>query len=210
MDTTRAPAMSKSFRLTAIPVRARKFDLKLRLAAEANLPFFVVAYDEARRIEADDELTVTHSVVGRALARLHLQEAIEERYEAQRDWIESLHPDMRNEVLQDLVSDTAMELSFEWDPFQRAASRASWEAHRIAAYWSMRQEHLSDPPLPDGDPWTDAEVFAARVEVMLSARKVGSRATIVAKDGRETVVEAWVRNIDGVHAAGSRRISQSY
>jgi len=183
------------------PNRAVKMDLKLRLASAVRYPFFVVSYDEARPIASDD-LTITHAIVGRTLAAKNMNSTVQERFEHERDLIESLQGDDQNEFLQEMVSDAEVELSIEWDPLARENARAYGNVWRTEMVESLGSEFLSDPELPTGDPFEGVDVLRARIVAMSQARRVGVRCSIRAKDGTVVVREAWMRNITGVHAGG--------
>jgi hypothetical protein len=184
------------------PYRSEKFNLKLRLARELCYPLFIVSYDEVAPLSNTTRETVTHSIIGRTVAHLQMDDVVQERYAQMKQSLDTLPESVRDEALGDLVTDTDFELSLDWNPLARAEARLSYEAHLTGNVRSEMHEYLCDPPLPQGDPLRNLDVLKARIDAFTQARRLGSRVTVELKTGEPIVREAWVRNISGVWAGG--------
>ena len=120
------------------PNRRSKLDLKVRLAQKARYPFFVVSYEEAQPVAEEDQLTVTHAIIGQCLVHQHLTPLLNDRLEA---FDESLYPPWEHdEILQDMVIDAETELELQWNPLASAAAKASYEAQRTGLVQSKRPQ----------------------------------------------------------------------
>lgn len=172
------------------PNRRAKIELKLRMAKEVGYPLYVVSYPEADPITSSDELTVTHAIVGRALAGQHFQRSVREAYLAEQQELEKLPAAEYDEAVSDLIDGVSVQLSHEWDPMTRLRARleaAAWDTGLVS---SMSFQQLLDPPLSSGAAPGLANAFD-------NAHRVGARATVERRpDNSKLVREAWVRNVE--------------
>jgi len=178
------------------PYRSLKMNLKLRLADRVGYPLFVVSYEEAHPIASGDQLTVTHSIVGQCLARLHFQEAAERRLEEERSLLDELPPWERDEVVRETVLDVETDLDFEWDPLLAVLSKTSYEVYLAGFDGVRRHEYLDEPGVPQTTSLLDIDGLLRRVDALKKVHRVGSRVTLE-MGGQSIKRDVWVRNIDG-------------
>lgn len=180
---------------TLDPHRKLKLDLKLKVAQKEKYPFFVVSFEESKPVHEDVGLTVVDGIIGQVLARQELQESLRTLYDKQKDHIESLHPSLQYEYVQDLVWDAEIQAELRWDPIAEQASRYECEAFERGIIRGYKTEYLSDPRLPDGDPFADFSVMEKRISVIKNAVRVGCR--IVADTPKVAIIETvWLRNFE--------------
>jgi len=180
---------------TPDPHRKLKLDLKLKVAQKEKYPFFVVSYEESRPLHEDVGLTVVDGIIGQILAKQELQESLQTLYGKHKDHIESLHPSLQHEYIQDLVWDAEIQAELRWDPIAEQASRYEYEAFERGIIRGYKTEYLNDPRLPNGDPFTDFSVMEKRISAIKNAVRVGCR--IVADTPKVAIVETvWLRNFE--------------
>jgi hypothetical protein len=96
------------------PNRQEKMNLKIRLARDAGYPLMVVSYDEATPISDDDELTVTHGLIGSYLSHFYTQERLNE-IGPTLDF-DGLSEEEQEERVAELIIDVEVDAMFEWNP----------------------------------------------------------------------------------------------
>jgi hypothetical protein len=169
--------------------RARKLDLKLRVADEVGYPLIVVSFDEKRPLGRGTELTIVDGIVGQVLARREFHSEVVQRFEEARPALAGMNPDEEHEFVQDLVLDVEAECEMKWDPLDQAATEALGDLLRHGLSGGYSMEFLDEP----GTPLYPIE---DRIHALRHAARVGRRVTIQTPR-REIREEAWVRNIDG-------------
>jgi hypothetical protein len=180
---------------TRDPHRKLKLDLKLKVAQKEKYPFFVVSFEESKPLHEDVGLTIVDGIIGQILARQELQESLRTMYDEHKDYIESLHPSLQHEYVQDLVWDAEIQAELRWDPIVKQAAKYEYEAFERGIVKSYKTEYLNDPQLPDGDPFTDFSIMEKRIAVMKNAIRVGCR--IIADTPKVAIVETvWLRNFE--------------
>lgn len=180
---------------TPDPHRKLKLDLKLKVAQKEEYPFFVVSFEESKPLHEDVGLTVVDGIIGQVLAKQELRESLQTLYDDYRDEIESLHPSLQHEYVQDLVLDAEVQAELRWDPIAEQASKYEYEAFEKGIVKSFKTEYLNDPQLPDGDPFVDFSVMEKRIAAMKNAVRVGCR--IIADTPKVAIIETvWLRNFE--------------
>lgn len=175
--------------------RKMKLDLKLKVAQKEKYPFFVVSFEESKSLHEDLSLTIVDGIIGQVLAKQERQESLRTMYEEHKDHIESLHPSLQHEYVQDLVWDAEVRAELRWDPIADQASKYECEAFEKGIVKNYKIEYLNDPEFPDGDPFTDFSVMEKRITAIKNAVRVGCR--IIANTPKVAIVETvWLRNFE--------------
>lgn len=180
------------------PHRAWKLGLKARVAAAAGLPFVIVSYDEKAVIDEETGLTIVHGIVGQFLATCHASDRMHELYEADKELIEAMPEEERQEYVQDyIVISAEVEADIDWNPIYAAASRLRARAFELAPISTVGHQPLHDPPRPDGttpsDPGFSMNAFR---DWWHSIRRWGAECTIDTGRGRVSSGPVWVRNFE--------------
>lgn len=169
--------------------RARKLDLKLRVADEVGYPLVVVSSDEKRPLGQGTALTIVDAIVGQVLARRAFNHEVHTRYEEARTVLDDMRPGEEHEFVQNLVLDVETECEMEWDPLDQAVTAAFGELLRHGLSGGYSTEFLDEPGTP-------VHPIEDRIQALTQATRVGCRVTIETPAG-DVTEEAWVRNIDG-------------
>ena len=176
------------------PKRAWKLDLKCRAADEAGFSFAVVSYEEKEIIDPEANLVVAHGIIGGFLAHGYASRRMQELYEADRETIEALPPEDRDEYVQDYIMISAsVEADLSFNPLCRRAGeleRACWDAGMPVNGYT--QSWPTDEPWPSGaDDWDVKQ----RLSWYRARKRVGCTMGIRTPWG-EVERTAWIRNID--------------
>lgn len=151
--------------------RARKFDLKLRVADEVRYPLVVVSSDERRLLGQGTELTIVDGIVGQVLARREFHREVLKRYEEARPVLAGMNSHEEHEFVQDLGLDVETECEMAWDPLDRAATAALGELLRHGLSGGYSTEFLDEPGTP-------LHPIEDRIHALTQATRVGCRVTI--------------------------------
>jgi hypothetical protein len=192
---------------TSDAYRKDKLDFKLQIAEESGLPFLVISYDETQQQDEEERLSILDGIIEQFLARKDMQARLEEEYQEQADYLESFPPDIREDLIQNLVLNVEHDQEMRFDPFVRIGLDY-WGRCMSGGY--VHTEFDTDPPMPDGDPFVDPEVLSQRVDAIKNAKSF--RAVTVVKnstlEGVIVSIPVWVRNVsldyvDPMHVAGN-------
>lgn len=180
------------------PHRAWKLGLKARVAGAAGLPFVIVSYDEKAVIDQETGLTIVHGILGQFLAACHATDRARELYEEQKEEIEAMPVEERQDYIQDYVVISAeVEADIDWNPIYAAASRLRARAFELAPIGRVGHEPLHDPPRPDFttplEPGFSEHAFH---DWWHSIRRWGWECWIDTGRGRVTSGPVWVRNFE--------------
>ena len=180
---------------TPDPHHKLKLDLKLKVAQKEKYPFFVVSFEESKPLHEEVGLTVVDEIIGQVLAKKDFQETLRTMFDKQKDYIESLHPSLKHEHLQDLVWDAEVQAELMYDPIAKQAAIFEHEAFERGIVKSYKTEYLNDPQLPNGDPFTDISIMEKRLAAMKNGVRVGCR--IIANTPKVGIVQTvWLRNFE--------------
>jgi hypothetical protein len=182
--------------ITSDSNRIRKLGLKLRMAGLVKYPFFVISFDETRVIDPDLNLTIVDGIIGQVLAKNEMQVLIKRHMEEYKEQIESLTQASRHDYIQDLVSDAETLAELKYDPIANLASKMEFQAFERGIAKSYKVHYLSDPELPEGDPF-DIKVLEARVKASENSTRVGCR--VIIDTPKIAIMETvWLRNFEGI------------
>jgi len=104
------------------PHRKKRLELKLKMAMENNLPFYIISYDEKTDISDKIHLTVIDGIIGQTIARMNTQDKINEYLESHKDSLESMDESEFNEYIEDIITLAEIETELTWDPIAKKAS----------------------------------------------------------------------------------------
>jgi hypothetical protein len=183
------------------PSRARKFDLKLRVAELVGYPFAVVSNQEAAPLSDDDTLMVLDGIVGQVLAMKEARQEITRLGDVLPGEVEGMSQEERDEYIQDRVLDIEIEAEFRHDPLTRLAAELQ---HRLmetgCSTGGSGHRYLDDdtvPPFPEPPFQFTPESYTAflqeRSRALGTAKRHGSESTIVTTVGTFKAT-AWIRN----------------
>jgi hypothetical protein len=104
--------------------RKNKLELKLKIAKDHNLPFYIISYEETWDLsESFDEsdldsinLTVVDGIIGQTMKHQLLEDKVKEYLDFYDDSLNSMVEFEKNEFIQGLVIDAEVELELKWDP----------------------------------------------------------------------------------------------
>jgi hypothetical protein len=182
------------------PFREQHFNLKVRMANAVRYPLMVVSYDEASPIGGEDQLTVTHGLIGSYLTHFFTQRRLEE-IGPTLDW-DGLSEAEIQERVDWLITDIEVDAMFEWNPLVVKAAKARTEAQAAGMKrWDF--EYLTDPPT------SEASASVSLRDSMLAfyaSNRLGARVT-VRGDRFLVSKEIWLRNIED--AATSAALAES-
>jgi hypothetical protein len=133
--------------------RARKFDLKLRVADEVRYPLVVVSSDERRTLGPGTALTIVDAIVGQILARREFHSEVLIRFREARGVLAGMAPGEEHEFVQDLVLDVEAECEMKWDPLDQAATAALGELSRHGLSGGYSMEFLDEPGTTSSKQW---------------------------------------------------------
>ncbi|MGI8422913.1 MAG: hypothetical protein ACR2NO_02140 [Chloroflexota bacterium] len=85
------------------PNRAWKLDLKCRAADEAGFSLAIVSYEEKEIIDPEVNLILAHGMIGGFLAHGYASRRMQELFEADRETIEALPAEERDEYVADYI-----------------------------------------------------------------------------------------------------------
>jgi len=173
------------------PLRKRKMDFKLKVANKINFPFMIVSFEEIEFFDKEDSLTILDGIIGQILAR----KEFERRIGNVPAEIESYHPDIRDEYIQDFISSSEVEAELMYDPIALKAAEMGQICFEfgISSYTFIP---LTDPPLPDIKDLFDIKAIEARINAMKKTIREGCRVEINTSKGI-IAQESWVRNFEG-------------
>ncbi len=185
---------------SADPHRKLKLDLKLRIARQVDYPLLVLTYDEKVPIGSALTLTIADGVIGQIIAKKYMHELIAEWLP--EDKIESIHPSIRDDYIQDQVIDAGVVADLEWNPIAKLLSHYEFVLSERFGITQIKYDILYDPELPetDGHVFNPGprflETFKARVEAIEKSIRVGCRVDVDTPRGAfsDTV---WLHNITG-------------
>jgi hypothetical protein len=166
-------------------------DFKLKIADKIKFPFIIVSFEKIELIEKEDYLTILDGIIGQLLPK----KEVERRISDISDEIESYHPDVRDECIQDLISSGGVEAELMYDPIVRKAADLEQSCFEFGIS-SYRFISLSDPPLPDIKDLFDIKGIEARIYAMKKTIREGCRVEINTPKGI-IAQQAWVRNFEG-------------
>ncbi|MBA7533708.1 hypothetical protein ES705_25951 [subsurface metagenome] len=182
------------------PLRKRKLELKLRIASEHNYPFYIIAHKEKGFISEKIHLTVIDGIIGQTVAKMKLQEKIEEQIEFRQDLLESLNEIERHEYIQDVVISTEVELELKWDPIANMAAEIEHILFEQNIPVATSFKPLSKPELPEIRDIFDLEELKKRFKAWEEIKWHGYEVTCETRKGKVTE-KAWVRNFEGMWAS---------
>jgi hypothetical protein len=178
-----------------------KINFKLRAAARARYPLFVISGEEIAHLDEATSLTIVEGIVGQVFSRREEDRLFAEMLEEDRPLIEAMGPAQAHEHVQDLVLQAGVISDLECDPLAIAVAEESWRWDIECGFGSGRIYPcpVYDPPLQDpGSPPT-AERLRARLRGISAARRVGACVGVDVGDNRFVEATAWMRNIGQEH-----------
>jgi hypothetical protein len=193
-------------RPTPDPNREWKMNFKLRAAARAGYPLFVVSFKETESLAEEDSITIVDGIVGQLLSRQKSRMLLEEMLVEDDDQLRRLSRSEAHEYIQDLVLQAEVLSDLEHDPLAKAIAREGSELFKRYGLGTGEAQYpwLCDPPAPDTDGFPPSpEVLKARIAAYRNAKRVGAKVGVPTGTGtdRRDYIHAtvWMRNIGQEH-----------
>jgi hypothetical protein len=181
--------------------RAWKMRFKLRAAARAHYPLFVISGEEVEHLDEEASLTIVDGIVGQILSRWEERRLIEEMLEQEADVLATMEPAQAHEHAQDLVLQAGVISDLEFDPLAQAVAeeRQRCEERFGFGFGGFHKPWLYDPPLPDLGLYPTQDGLRQRIQAMKAADRVGAHVGVSTDNGRYVEATAWMRNIGQRH-----------
>lgn len=193
-------------RQTPDPNREWKMNFKLRAAARAGYPLFVVSFEEIEPLAEEDSITIVDGIVGQLLSREKSRMLLEEMLIEDDDQLRRLSSSEAHDYIQDLVLQAEVLADLEHDPLAKAIAREGSELFKRYGLGTGEAQYswLCDPPAPDTDGFPPSpEVLKARIAAYRNAKRVGAKvgvATGTGTDRRDYLhATVWMRNLGQEH-----------
>lgn len=180
------------------PLRKRKLELKLKIAAEHNFPFYIISYDEKKYISERIHLGIIDGIIGQTIAKLKFKSFIRElnKYtNKERAKIVFKNEYARQEYLQDIVTSLEVKLELDWDPIAKMASEIESILFQRGIAHRLSYKPLSDPELPELKDIFDFEGMEKILESWKNIKRHGYEVTCETIKGKVSEI-AWVRNFE--------------
>ena len=110
-------------RSTADERRPWKMRFKLRAAARAHYPLFVISGEEVEHLDEQASLSIVDGIVGQILSRWEERRLLEEMLEQDADVLATMDLAQADEHTQDLVLQAGVISDLEFDPLARAVAQ---------------------------------------------------------------------------------------
>ena len=175
--------------------RKLKLDLKLKVAALENFPFYVVSYNEKVPISDEIHLTVVDGIIGQTLKHRDFLRIAKEWVDDEKDALDALAKSEANERIQDIVTGAEVIAELNWDPIAKRSADLEGRLLREGFYKGHSYEFIGDPELPDFD-WNTLDGFEARIHAIKNVMRWGCKYTVHTTVG-DVSETAWVRNFEG-------------
>lgn len=191
---------------TEAKIRKLKFDLKLKVAEEADYAYFIVSYDEKNPIGEEINLTIVDGIIGYYLQTVNTLVKINNFVKENEEILKSLDPSIKDDYIYDnIIIPAEVEAEMEFNPI----SKKAWDYEvkvldRKINYKAIHLEIPELPPLPDSSGYDEKylEALEKRVKNWNNIIKFGCKCEIILDNGDVISETAWVRNIDNIHAMG--------
>lgn len=195
---------------TKDPDRVWKLNFKIRAAARAHYPLFVLSADEVEHLDEGVRLMVVDGIVGQIFSRMEERRISEELFAENAARIEQMDPVQAHEYMQDLVLQAGVLADFEFDLLAIETAKERQRCHDRFGFGlgGFTEAWLYDPPLPSASNGTVDEV-RRRIEAMRSARRVGGKVGVRVGNGRYIVATAWMRNIGQDHGLTPELVAEN-
>lgn len=182
------------------PLRKKKLDLKLKIAVENLLPFYIISYDEKMYLSEKIHLSVIDGIVGETIAKLGFREKLNEYVEASKETLDSLSEFDQHEYIQDLVISAEVELEMTWNPISKKAAEIKHYLYASKILSSCTFKFLTKPELPEMRDFFDINGLEKRIKAWKDIQWHGCEVTCETPKGKVTH-KAWVRNFEGMLAS---------
>lgn len=185
--------------------RKKKLELKLKIAKNHNLPFYIISYEETTDLSENlDEsdldflnLTVVDGIIGQTMKHKLFPDKLEEYLDFYDDSLNSMEEFEKNEFIQDLVIDAEVELELKWDPIAIRASEIQCILSQKGLISRYGHEFIHKPKLPPIKSFYDYKGLKKRIEAMQKVEWQGCKVHCETPDG--TIArDIWIRNFEGM------------
>jgi hypothetical protein len=181
--------------------REWKMNFKLRAAARAHYPLFVISGEEVAHLDKAASLTIVDGIVGQVFSRREEGRLFQEMLDANQALIETMEPAQAHEHVQDLLLQAGVVSDLEFDPLTTAIAEETQRCHdRFGfGFGGFHRPWLYDPPIPNpGGAPTEGQVIH-RLRAIATARRVGAHVGVAVGDDRYVDATVWMRNIGQEH-----------
>lgn len=187
-------------RKTGDPRREWKLTFKLRAAARAHYPLFVISADELEHLDEGGALMIVDGIVGQIFSRVEERRIIDELLESDAELLAKMDRGQAHEHVQDLVLQAGVIADLEFDELAIATAREQQRCHERFGFGfgGFGSPWLYDPPLP-ADVEMTAEGIGRRRAAMEAADRVGALVGVAAGNGEYICATAWMRNVGQDH-----------
>jgi hypothetical protein len=158
-------------------LRKKKLELKLRIAKEHQFPFFVVSFEETKKLIPEKiHLTILDGIIGKAIGRKRFREGINNFLKDLEDEINSIKDEeQRHEFIQDAI--TTYEAMVDLDPIANKAFEImailAKRKRKIKSSGGIIFKPFTEPELPEIKDEFDIEGLEKRLEARKNVEWVG-------------------------------------
>ena len=194
-------------------LRKKKLELKLKIAKDEGLPFYIISYPETTELKntlskSDIDsinLTVVDGIIGQTMKNTYLNDEIDKSLEDYNDYLDSMDTEWeKDELIYNLVLDADVKLEFEWDPIAIKAAVLEGVLSEKNIISTRGWRYLFKPELPDAkldvNNFFDIERLKRRIEAFKRAEWQGCEVYCDTPDGK-IVRQVWIRNFEGTGAS---------
>jgi hypothetical protein len=189
-------------RSTPDPNRDWKIEFKLRAAARARYPLFVVSFPETEHFEEEESATMVDGIVGQLLSREAERAAFEEMVAEDDEYLDRLPRHEAHEHIEDLLLQASVLSDLEHDPLAALVAKESGELFARFGLGTGEAHYpwMYDPPAPDAETFPPSpEVLRDRLAAFKNARRVGAKFGVPTGRGSYVHAEVWMRNLGQEH-----------
>jgi hypothetical protein len=189
-------------RPTPDPNRDWKIEFKLRAAARAHYPLFVISFPETEHFEEEESATIVDGIVGQFLSRKAEGTAFEEMVAEDGEYLSHLSREEAREHMEDLLLQASVLSDLEHDPLAALVATESGELFERFGLGTGEAHYpwMYDPPAPDAETFPPSpQVLRDRLAAFKNAKRVGAKFGVATGEGDYLHSEVWMRNIGQEH-----------
>jgi hypothetical protein len=175
------PSRSTSYKNRVWTIR-----FKLRAAARAYFPLFVISGEEVAHLDEATSLAIVDGIVGQIFSAREERRLVEELLEHDGALISTMERAQADEYLQDLVFQAGVISDLKFDALAIAVADERQRCMNRFGFGSggFHKPWLYDPPLTDFSGAPSSDQIHRRAQAMKSARRVGAHVGVAIGNGR--------------------------
>lgn len=192
--------------------RRKKLELKLKIATEHELPFYIISFDEIKQIKESIHLMIIDSIIGQTIAEVEFHHLnLNEYLERYRSSLESTSESQLFDYIDFLITSAHMDLELTWDPVAKRSMEIlmALVSEGITGALTYSFQFLTKPELPSfieiiEENTSDIDKAINKwINAWENIRKVGCKIWFKTPKGMVTET-VWVRNFEGMFISPER------